>query len=197
MSTPKNPVLLVHGIGDTQRVFDPMAAYLRDRGWTVHALDLVPNNGSPGLDILAEQVQHYSQHHLAGVAKLDLIGFSMGGLVSRYYVQRLGGAARVQRFITISTPHNGTWLAHFRPTRGIRQMRPNSPFLQDLNKTVAQDLAAIAFTSLWTPYDLMILPARSSQLGLGQDIQIPAWTHPLMLRDRRSLQAIAGCLQQG
>lgn len=42
--------------------------------------------------------------------KFILIGHSMGGLVSRYYIENLGGAARVEKLITICTPHYGSSL---------------------------------------------------------------------------------------
>ncbi len=192
MRTPQNPVLLIHGIGDTQRVFDPMTTYLRDRGWPVHRLDLVPNKGELGLDQLALQLCDYVNAHLAD-RPFDLLGFSMGGIVSRYYVQRLGGLLKVQRFITLSAPHNGTVMGYFRRRPGVMQMRPGSAFLRDLNSTL-EDLEQVQFTSLWTPYDLMILPPHSSRLPVGTMGQIPALAHPLMLRDRRCLEAVAAAL---
>ncbi|MDA0268729.1 MAG: triacylglycerol lipase [Cyanobacteria bacterium] len=192
LSPSKNPVLLVHGIGDTHRVFEPMTAYLSDRGWSVHTLDLVPNRGEVGLDQLALQVRDYVTAYLAE-QPFDLLGFSMGGIVSRYYLQRLGGLQPVQRFITLSSPHNGTLTAYARNRPGVKQMRPGSDLLQDLNRTLT-DLEQVQFTSLWTPYDLMILPAHSSRLPVGQMGTIPALAHPLMLRDRRSLEAVATTL---
>ncbi|MEO1298303.1 MAG: triacylglycerol lipase [Cyanobacteria bacterium J06636_16] len=195
MAPPKNPVLLIHGIGDTTRVFDRMVAYLRDRDWTdIHAINLVPNNGDVGLDQLAKQVKAYVDTHMTHAAKIDLLGFSMGGIVSRYYVQRLGGIQRVQRFITLSSPHNGTWTAYFRSGPGVQQMRPNSPFLNDLNQTM-HELKQVDFSSLWTPCDLMILPASSSHLPVGQVQTFSVLLHPLMLVDRRSLAAVAEALQ--
>jgi triacylglycerol lipase len=194
MTDPKHPVLLIHGIGDTERVFDKMVRYLRDRGWTaVHTLNLAPNNGDIGLDVLALQIQDYVNRYLASAPAFDLIGFSMGGLVSRYYVQRLGGLERVRHFLTLSTPHNGTWMGYLRHNVGVSQMRPQSPFLNDLNSTV-HDLQQVNFTSLWTPYDLIIVPANSSYLPVGSMVQVPVLAHPLMLTDPRSLETVAQVL---
>ena len=194
MSYVRNPILLIHGIGDTQRVFDAMVAYLRDRGWAIHCLDLEPNQGQMGLDQLALQICKYVEAHLSD-RPFDLLGFSMGGIVSRYYLQRLGGLLKVQRFITLSSPHNGTFTAYARQRPGVKQMRPGSAFLRDLNSTL-EDLQQVQFTSLWTPYDLMIVPAHSSRLPLGQMGQIPVLAHPLMLRDRRVFEAVATALSR-
>jgi triacylglycerol lipase len=75
----------------------------------------------------------------------------MGGLVSRYYLQRLGGIHRVRKFVTIATPHRGTWTGFLRANPGARDMRPGSAFLRDLNRDVEM-LDGISFTSIWSPW---------------------------------------------
>ncbi|MBN3869475.1 MAG: triacylglycerol lipase [Nostoc sp.] len=192
----RNPVLLVHGIDDTEAVFHKMAAHLRLQGWSVYSLDLVPNNGDVGLDELAKQVANYVTATFAPEQPLDLVGFSMGGIVSRYYVQRLGGINRVQRFITISSPHNGTVVAYGSWRPGCVQMRPDSIFLKDLNSDAAI-LGQLDFTSIWTPYDLMIVPANSSQMSVGNEVIVPVPLHPWMLTDPRSLAVVKAALAEG
>jgi triacylglycerol lipase len=189
-----NPVLLIHGIDDTGEVFQEMASYLTQRNRSVFTLDLVPNNGDLGLDELAKQVASYIVATFEPEQPLDLLGFSMGGIVSRYYLQRLGGINRVQRFITISSPHHGTVIAYCSQRPGCVQMRLNSAFLKDLN-TDGEMLAQVHFTSIWTPYDLMIVPPKSSQMPWGQEMVIPVWLHPWMLRDSRVLAAVAAALE--
>ena len=189
----QNPVLLVHGINDTGAVFNKMGLYLRQRGLSVYTVDLVPNNGAEVLDKLAQQVANYVAATFEPEQPLDLVGFSMGGIVSRYYLQRLGGIERVQRFITISSPHKGTVVAYGSWQPGCVQMRPNSDFLKDLNSDV-QMLKQIDFTSIWTPYDLMILPATSSQLEIGKEVTVPVVLHPLMLTDFGTLEIVAKAL---
>jgi hypothetical protein len=189
----QNPVLLVHGINDTGAVFNKMGLYLRQRGLSVYTVDLVPNNGAEVLDKLAQQVANYVAATFEPEQPLDLVGFSMGGIVSRYYLQRLGGIERVQRFITISSPHKGTVVAYGSWQPGCIQMRPNSDFLKDLNSDV-QMLKQIDFTSICTPYDLMILPATSSQLEIGKEVTVPVVLHPLMLTDFGTLEIVAKAL---
>ncbi len=166
------PVVLVHGIWNTARIFGPLKAHLERQGCTVYALSMKPNNGDAPLEVLAEQVAAFIDSTLGLQQPFDLIGFSMGGLISRYYVQRLGGLARVRRFITVSAPHRGTWLGLLSHRRGVRQMRPGSPFLSSLNLDIHQ-LQSIAFISLWTPFDLLILPPWSSDLSGERRLGIP------------------------
>ncbi|MBD2389451.1 triacylglycerol lipase [Aphanizomenon flos-aquae NRERC-008] len=193
MVTKQNPVLLVHGINDTGAVFNKMAFYLRQQGLSVYTVDLIPNNGSEVLEKLAQQVANYVNDTFEAAQLLDIVGFSMGGIVSRYYIQRLGGINKVQRFITISSPHKGTIIAYGTWLAGAVQMRPNSDFINDLNADFKM-LKQLNFTSIWTPYDLMILPATSSRLGIGKEVTIPVILHPLMLTDTRTLTIVADAL---
>jgi triacylglycerol lipase len=193
--TNRNPVLLVHGLTDTSHKMRSIAHHLRGSGWEVYAIDLSPNNGDAKLEVLAQQIADFVDLTFTPHQQIDLIGFSMGGLVSRYYIQRLGGTCRVQRLITISSPHRGTVAAYFSQRPGCVQMRPDSEFIVNLNREL-DCLRQLDFTSLWTPFDLMILPPTSSQLGLGTEIMLPVVAHPLMVFDRRCLDTIAIALAQ-
>ena len=177
-------VLLVPGIFDTSRSFAGMAAFLRAGGWSTHALDLKPNDGTAPLDQLAQQIVEYERQHLPPDRPFILIGFSMGAMVSRFYLQRLGGLARVRQFISISAPHHGTWWAWASNSPVARQLRPGSPFLTDLNRD-ADQLRQVNHVSIWTPFDLMIVPATSSTITHGPNIRLPVLAHYLMLWNRR------------
>lgn len=190
----RNPVLLIHGLFRGKSVFKKMEAYLSHRGWQVYCFDLKLNYGRWGLDQIALQVADYVEQTFPASQPLDLVGLSMGGLISRYYVQRLGGVERVQRLVTISSPHHGSWLAYALPAALYIQMRPNSAFLQDLNQDV-ETLERLQFTSIWTPYDFIIIPPQSSQLGVGQEVKLSVFVHAMMARDRRGLEAVAEALR--
>ncbi|MDJ1170525.1 triacylglycerol lipase [Roseofilum sp. BLCC_M154] len=187
--TTRNPVLLIHGIDDTGEVFAKMAAVLERQGWFTYALDLVPNNGKVGLDRLAEQIKGYVDQAFSQDTRFDIVAFSMGGIISRYYLQRLGGLERCDRFITLSSPHHGSLMAYVRQNPGCVQMRPKSKFLKNLNRDF-QQLNSIQFTSIWTKNDLMILPAKSSQVPVGKNITVPVLIHPWMLSDDRTIKLV-------
>ncbi len=192
-SKQQNPVVLVHGINDTGAVFLKMVTSLRRQGLTVYSLDLIPNNGDAGLDELAQQLANFINDTFPLEQPLDIVGFSMGGIISRYYVQRLGGINRVQRFITIASPHHGTVMAYASQRYGCLQMRPDSLFLEDLNSDVLM-LQRLDFTSIWTPYDLMIVPPSSSRLPVGNEVIVPALTHPWILTDTRTIATVIEAL---
>ncbi len=185
----------MHGLNDTRAIFQTMAPSLIKLGWSVHDLDLLPSNGELLLDKLAQQVADYVDTTFAPAQKLSVIGFSMGGIVSRYYIQRLGGIDRVKSFVTIASPHQGTWVAQLSQRPGCIQMRPKSAFLQDLERDVEM-LNQLNVTSIWTPYDLMIIPANSSQLPVGKNIQLPILRHDWMVTDSRCLSVVAEALEE-
>jgi len=188
-------VVLVHGIFDTSRKMQSLARQLQRDGFETFTPTLNPSNGDVGLDVLAEQLRDYIHAHLDDQTPFSLVGFSMGGIVSRYYVQRLGGAERVKRFITISSPHHGTAFAWLRNGAGVRQMRPNSDFLNALNGDTSA-LKRTRFASLWTPLDLMIIPATNSKVPFGENFPVFSIAHPLMVFQRSSQRLVAKLLRE-
>jgi triacylglycerol lipase len=182
------PVILIHGFLDTGAVFRRVERHLASQGRTTYALDLRPNDGRTGLETLAGQLDTFARTQLSA-ASFDLIGFSMGGMIARYYVQRLGGIERVRRFLTLAAPHRGTVWSHLAPLPGLRQMRPGSAFIEDLNQD-ADMLRRVGFVSIWTPYDLMVFPARRAVLDDHPHLRLPVLAHPLMLADRRVFDAV-------
>ncbi len=168
-----------------------MKEFLESAGQEIHALDLVPSNGELGIGELAGQVARFAETSLP--ASFDLVGFSMGGIVGRYYLQRLGGLSRVRRFITLGSPHHGTYMGWLRGNPGAKQMRRGSAFLQDLNSD-ADVLRQVDFTSIWTPFDLMILPASSSVITAAKSIRVSVPAHPLLVKDKRVLQLVRDLL---
>ena len=193
-SPARRPVVLVHGIMRPAQM-QKMAVYLRSLGWDARTMECRPCWGQKGIAELAVQLAAFVQENFPHAESIDLIGFSMGGLVSRYYLQRLGGLDRVQRFITISSPHRGSALAHLIPNPGCRDMRPRSALLRDLESD-ADRLRSLQFTSFWTPLDLMILPQASSVMPQARNVKLWVIAHPLMVWERRCLRAVEAALSE-
>lgn len=193
----KHPVLLVHGLWNSQAQFARLReALLREGFDPVVGLDFSPNDGSAPIAQLAEQVEAHAEalRSLAGTERIDVVGFSMGALVTRYWIQRRAGRERTRRFISISGPHAGTWVAHGSALAGARQMRPGSDLLRDLAAD-ADPWGEVEVHAFWTPWDLMILPARSSSLPLVRsERRFPVLVHRWMLEDEAVIDAVIGCL---
>lgn len=194
----KLPVLLVHGIDDTQSIFEKLSARLRQAGRTrIYAIDMFPNNGDRSLRDLARQVSDRaaSIRQQTGASQIDLVGFSMGAMVSRYYLQKLGGADRVRRFVSVAAPNRGTVSAFFRWNAGATDMRPYSQFLKELDESESE-LGKLEVTTIWTPFDMMIIPSFSSRLRGARERVVAVPAHPWMVQDDKACQAIVETLER-
>jgi triacylglycerol lipase len=67
-----------------------------------------------------------------GASHVHLVGHSLGGLVARYAVQRLGLDEVTRSVTTVATPHGGSPLARFGPGPAAAQLRPGSVLLRGL-----------------------------------------------------------------
>ena len=189
----RNPVVLVHGIHSNSKDFARLARYLRTEGHEVFAIDLQPANGGADLAVLAQQVADFTNEKVHG-RRFDLVGFSMGGLVSRYYVQRLGGVDRVDHFVTLAAPHRGSALAAVSSAIGIKQMRPQSDFLRDLRRD-EDSLKRVKFTSFYTPLDLVVVPGASGEMPQAHNVRLWAVLHPSLILEKRCIRAVAQALR--
>jgi triacylglycerol lipase len=187
---PRVPkVVLVHGIFEQGKNFNMLKQRLTKRGFDCYVPKLDPSDGRGGLENLAAGLKRDIDAKFGPSAPISIVSFSMGGIVSRQYLQHLGGAARCESLITISSPHHGTKLAWLYPTRGAEQMRPGSPFLADLARS--QDgLGKMPVASYRTPMDLVILPPTSSVWNRAENLEYPVILHPLMLHSNRVLADI-------
>ncbi|WP_067813279.1 esterase/lipase family protein [Nocardia inohanensis] len=115
------PVVLVHGTWGNQNAWDVLAPQLKTEGYCVFSLnygkDVTSVMGAkPGSygngDIResAEELSDFVDRVLAstGATKVDLVGHSQGGTMSRQYLRFDGGAAKVSKMITIAATNHGT-----------------------------------------------------------------------------------------
>jgi triacylglycerol lipase len=176
-------ILLVHGMFDTGAIFRRLVMKLSERGHRCFAPSLTPNDGRHGLTNLAEKLEVTVNETFDSEEPLVIIGFSMGCLISRYYLHRMNAARRTRAFFAISGPHRGSLLAYLYPGYGAEDMRPGSAFLQELD-AVDHSVNSFPIYTYWTPLDLMVLPAISSRWAPATERIIWSPLHPLMPSNR-------------
>lgn len=165
------PVVLVPGFGDDDGAsLERLFSRLLVEGRTVAILHCGDSYGKHGIEALALRLESYVEHlhQNAATEQIDLVGFSMGALISRYYIQRLRGKDRIRRFISISGPQHGTWTALGVPARllgwkACLEMRPKSELLRDLNEDT-DPWGNVEVHSVRSNFDHMIVPPKSSEL---------------------------------
>ncbi|MEU3461518.1 alpha/beta fold hydrolase [Streptomyces sp. NPDC006733] len=158
------PVLLLHGFVDNRSVFTFLRRSLRNHGWThVQALNYSPLSCDirTAAVLLGRHVEQICAE--TGQRQLDVVGHSLGGLIARYYVQRLGGDARIRTLVTLGTPHSGTRLAPLlAPHPIVRQMRPGSGLLQELTQPAPG--CRTHFVAFWSDLDQLMIPAETARI---------------------------------
>lgn len=102
-------LLLIHGIiGNTKSIATNMECFLKEGKYDC-ILSFDYENLNTSIAGIAEALKKRLED--SGVSEnkqLDIIAHSMGGLVSRYMIERLGGDKLVDRLFLIGTPNNGS-----------------------------------------------------------------------------------------
>jgi triacylglycerol lipase len=184
-------VVMVHGFGDTGRLFRHLWHYLEARGHFCHAPTLHPRDGGLGIEDLSGKLGSFIAGNVASGAPVALVGFSMGAIVARHYLQAPDGARRARAFFSIAGPHRGTLNAFLHGGRGVRQMRPGSAFLRDLDRGRGA-LRSLPVFTYRTPLDLMVVPSRSAQIESACERIVWCPFHSLLPRDPSVMAHIAG-----
>ncbi|PKV84885.1 triacylglycerol lipase [Streptomyces sp. TLI_146] len=186
------PVVLVHGtFGNSVDNWLALAPYLVNRGYCVFSLDYgqlpgVPLfNGLGHIDKSAEQLDGFVDNVLAatGAPKADLVGHSQGGMMPRWYLKFLGGAAKVNTLVGIAPDNHGTTLLGLTAllpyfpgagdllnlaTPGLADQVAGSPFLAKLNAG-GDTVPGVHYTVIASKYDEVVTPYRSQFLN-GPDV---------------------------
>ena len=185
-------VILVHGIFDNSGLLAPMSKALQAHGHHCYSPSLKPSSARLGIADLALKLRDYINTTLTD-DDFVLVGFSMGCLISRYYLQELEGHQRCPIFHAISGLHHGSWWALLFWWQGAKDMRPKSELLTILESSQHR-LKDMALYSYRTPYDLMILPSSSSEWAMAENHVTHTYLHHLMVKDKRVLDIISSSI---
>jgi triacylglycerol lipase len=186
---PAPPLVLVHGLFDSPRVFDPLKRLLKGRRDPLLIPDLPLRLGITPVETSARLLGHHIQTAFGAAEPIDLLGFSMGGVIARTWIQLMGGHRRTRRFLSLGSPHQGTLTALPWPRRllaGVADLKPGSPLLRRLDADLSA-LEGIGCSSYCSAFDLMVVPGWRAVLPVGPTRLLPVWSHPQLLRHPAAL----------
>ena len=196
----ETPILLVHGIIDNHAIFAVLDRALRRRGFqTLATYDygLFTQNIPRAALRLGEAIEQLSA--ATGYERIHVIGHSLGGLIARYFVQRLGGDSRVHTLVTLGTPHQGTqlaWAASLLPL--VRQLTPGSPVIRELAEPARG--CRTRFIAFFSDIDHLVVPGRNARIAHPdlnmQNIAALGVGHLSMPNNRRIAFTIAQALYE-
>ncbi|MCW4353200.1 alpha/beta fold hydrolase [Hoyosella sp. YIM 151337] len=188
-----HPVLLAHGTDASAYAdYARLAPFLRDHGYCVFALNY--GLGKPGINFspatgleaptygttdMRESAKEVARavaliRSATRAEKVHLIGFSQGANVTRYYVNKLGGATYTASWVGIASPSYGTQappgvlapqgasLDQILAPALVQQLA-GSEFLTELN-TPRDTVPGVRYTTIGTRYDEVITPGDNGRL---------------------------------
>lgn len=134
------PVVLVHGFLGTRGTMLPLTRRLQAGGRVVFSYAY----GTFNMASIRSSAEHLVRDlrkivEELDVPEVDMVGFSMGGLIALQAVKFQQAHLQVRRLVTLGTPVQGTWaglagvaaLGALSPS--VWQLLPGSPFIQQLN----------------------------------------------------------------
>ena len=185
----RRPVILVHGtFGDMSDNWQALSPLLYDRGYCVFALNYGSYAASGWIGIYGTGEIATAAHQLSmfvnrvldatHAEQVDLVGYSLGGMMPRYYIKFLGGAAKVHTLVGLGPSNHGTTLRGFFTFANqfpgatalltllcpaCQQQERGSTFLTRLNAG-AGSVGDVSYTIIQSANDEVVTPYSSAFL---------------------------------
>jgi triacylglycerol esterase/lipase EstA (alpha/beta hydrolase family) len=193
-----HPVVLVHGtFGNMTDSWEALSPLLANAGYCVFALNYGgssasnPIQATGAIETSAAQLSAFVDKVLAAThaSKVDLVGHSQGGMMPRYYIRFLGGAAKVGTLVGLAPSNHGTTLfglttleSAFGASGSLPgcdacgEQMAGSVFLAKLNAGHETE-PGVHYTVIETRYDDVVTPYTSAFLAPGPNV------HNITLQD--------------
>lgn len=176
-------VVLVHGFLASAGVFRPLRARIeREAGARVATF-----THAPGVRVrtIAEHLARLVDR-LPRAARVTVVGHSIGGLAARWYVQELGGHARVARTISLASPFGGLDVP---PVLVGADLRTQSTILERIRSRA--HVHEVPHTSIVGAADTLVPGVETACLGFGDVVVLQERGHNgLLFCDRAAAVVI-------
>jgi triacylglycerol esterase/lipase EstA (alpha/beta hydrolase family) len=190
------PVVLVEGtFSSMYNSFGAISPDLVNNGYCVYAFNYgqtLPLTGFYAMGNIATSAAQLStevNHVLAetGASKVDLVGWSQGGMMPRYYINDLGGASKVNMLVGFAPSNYGTTLDGLTSLlsdlgvlgldtallsltcEACDQQLQGSSFLTSLNQ--APTNSSVKYVVIETADDEVVTPYTNAFLPAGSNVQ--------------------------
>lgn len=193
-----DPVLLVHGFNGSGGGWHAMVAYLRTRGYRAHEIDAMSyDSDASNLDTARRiATEAAALRARTGTDRIDVVSHSMGAISSRYYLERLGGAAHVDAWVSLAGVNEGTiWAYGCYLLAPCREMTPSSSVLHRLNDSFHPG-GATRYGAWWSPCDEAIVPHANAELSGAQNVETACLGHSEMKTDPTVLAQVGHFLDE-
>jgi triacylglycerol lipase len=168
-------VVLVHGFCASAGVFRPLRGRLeREAGARVATFTHAPCVGirriARTLSELVDRIPRETQ--------ITVVGHSLGGVVARWYVQEMGGHARVVRTVSLGSPFGGLDVPRYLVGADLHE---SSVLLERLRARASE--YAVPHTSVVASEDRLVVGLKTACLGVGDVVVLEKRGHNALLFD--------------
>jgi triacylglycerol lipase len=193
-----DPVLLVHGFRGSSSGWHSLEASLHARGYRDSEIDAVDyDSDASNVDVarlLAREADALRAR--TGAAHIDVVTHSMGAISSRYWLERLGGAAHVDAWVSLAGVNEGTvWAYGCYVLTPCREMVPTSSVLDRLNDGFRATAGATRYGAWWSPCDDAIVPRANAELPGAHNVETACLGHTEMRTDPQVLAQVVQFLR--
>jgi triacylglycerol lipase len=198
-SARPDPVLLVHGFRGSSSGWHALEASLRDRGFRDTEIDAIDYDSDASNVDVARQIAREADALRArtGAARIDVVTHSMGAISSRYWLERLGGAAHVDAWVSLAGVNEGTvWAYGCYVLTPCQEMVPTSSVLRGLDDRF-RATGATRYGAWWSPCDEAIVPRANAELAGARNVETACLGHTEMRTDPRVLAQVVEFLRPG
>jgi hypothetical protein len=109
-------------------------------------------------------------------ARITVVGHSLGGIVARWYVQEMGGRARVARTISLASPFGGIDVPPYFVGNDLHEQ---SVLLRRLRDGAHR--SGVPHTSIVGEDDTLVVGVDTASLGFGEVVVLPERGHNALL----------------
>lgn len=136
---------------------------------------------------MAEMLKSQVEALAGEFGRVNLVCHSAGGLIARYYFQKMSRRAAVSSVVFLGTPHQGTLAAY--PgmlAKACRQMRPGSKFMAELDDGGLGRILVNRSLSIYSNHDFLVLPQQSARLAGARNVLLKGLLGHAMPLDPRA-----------
>lgn len=204
-------VILLHGMMRTKRSMSSIEKALRTDGYNV--LNITYPSQRLSIEKIVDYIRKEIQHNLKEVSKIHFVGYSLGGLVIRAYLQKYK-PKNLGRVVMLGTPNKGSesaekfkhlWLYKKLIGPAGQQLGTDQDKFKHIFGKVYYPLGIIAGNVAIDPINYMIIPkpndgkvsVESTKLNGMSDHVVIKTSHTFMARNKKVLKQILHFIKIG
>ena len=194
-----DPILFVHGYLGSPENWDTMKQRFLADGWTENELYAKNyswwDSNAQNAAAIRDDVNRIIRE--TGATKVDIIAHSMGSISSRYYLKNLGGADKIDAWVSLGGPNHGTDAVEnqncgFTP---CKEIVPGSAFLTALNKDDETPGPLVRYATWRSPCDTTINPDESVSLNGATNFLTTCIAHFNLVTDATVYSQVRGFVE--